>query len=91
MDNETLVRLETKFEQLLEIVQDIKNSLNNQTEKITEIEKDVIILEQKNHENEARLNELKQNRKQNKAWLYTLSGSILSGLVIAIIKWLSGI
>ena len=41
MDNETLVRLETKFEQLLEIVQDIKNSLTNQTEKISELEKDV--------------------------------------------------
>ena len=27
MDNETLVRLETKFEQLLEIVQDIKNNI----------------------------------------------------------------
>lgn len=91
MDNETLVRLETKFEQLLEIVQDIRFSLNNQTEKIAQMEKDVIILEQKNHENEQRLEELKQNHKQNKAWLYTLSASIISGVVIAMIKWLSGI
>lgn len=91
MDNETLVRLETKFEQLLEIVQDIKNSLTNQTEKISELEKSVIVLEQKTHENEQKLEELKQNHMRNKAWLYTLSASIISGVVIALIKWLSGI
>lgn len=91
MDNEVLVRLETKFEQLLEVVSEIKESINNQTQKLSTLEKDMIILEQKNHENEARLEELKQNHKQNKAWLYTLSASILSGLVIAVIKWLSGI
>ena len=91
MDNEVLVRLETKFEQLLEVVSEIKESINNQTQKLSTLEKDMIILEQKNHENEARLEELKQNHKQNKAWLYTLSASILSGLIIAVIKWLSGI
>ena len=91
MDNEVLVRLETKFEQLLEVVSEIKESINNQTQKLSTLEKDMIILEQKNHENEARLEELKQNHKQNKAWLYTLSASILSGLVIAVIKWISGI
>lgn len=91
MDNEVLVRLETKFEQLLEVVSEIKESINNQTQKLSTLEKDMIILEQKNHENEQRLEELKQNHKQNKAWLYTLSASILSGLVIAVIKWLSGI
>lgn len=91
MDNEVLVRLETKFEQLLEVVSEIKESINNQTQKLSTLEKDMIILEQKNHENEQRLEELKQNHKQNKAWLYTLSASIISGVVIALIKWLSGI
>ena len=91
MDNEVLVRLETKFEQLLEVVSEIKECINKQTQKLSTLEKDMIILEQKNHENEARLEELKQNHKQNKAWLYTLSASILSGLIIAVIKWLSGI
>lgn len=91
MDNETLVRLETKFEQLLEVVNEIKESINNQNVKLSTLEKDMIVIEQKNHENEKRLEELKQNHKQNKAWLYTLSASIISGVVIALIKWLSGI
>lgn len=86
-----LARLEERFEQLLNVVNSIKTSLDNQTLRLSELDRKIVVMEQKEIQLEREILELKANSKQTRQWLYGIVATVIGGVILAAIKFGFGI
>lgn len=86
-----LARLEERFEQLLNVVNSIKTSLDNQTLRLSELDRKIVVMEQKEIQLEREILELKANSKQTRQWLYGIVATVIGGVILAGIKFGFGI
>lgn len=86
-----IAKLEEKFSQLLNVVNDIKNSLTHQTEKISEVDRELVTLQIESKQRQQDIDKLKEKQEANKRWILGIIGTIVGGLLLAILKVLVGL
>lgn len=86
-----IAKLEEKFSQLLNVVNDIKNSLTHQTEKISEVDRELVTLQIESKQRQQDIDKLKEKQDANKRWILGIIGTIVGGLLLAILKVLVGL
>lgn len=86
-----MARLEERFEQLLSAVNSIKQSLDSQIIKIGDIDRKIILIEQKDIQLEKDIAELRNNSNKTKQWILGIVATILGGTILAAIKLSLGI
>ena len=86
-----LAKLEEKFSQLLDVVNEIKNSLNNQTVKISELDREIITLKLDSDQRKKDIDKLNDKSETNKRWLMGIVATIVGGLILAVIKSMIGV
>ena len=86
-----LAKLEEKFSQLLDVVNEIKNNLKNQTVRISEIDREVITLKLDNDQRKKDIDKLNDKIEVNKRWLMGIIATIIGGVSLAVVKSVLGI
>lgn len=86
-----IAKLEEKFSQLLNVVNDIKNSLTHQTEKISEVDRELVTLQIESKQRQQDIDKLKEKQEANKRWILGIVGTIVGGLLLAVLKVLIGL
>ena len=86
-----LAKLEEKFSQLLDVVNERKNSLNNQTVKISELDREIITLKLDSDQRKKDIDKLNDKSETNKRWLMGIVATIVGGLILAVIKSMIGV
>lgn len=90
--NEVIIaKLEEKFSQLLNIVNDIKNSLTHQTEKISEVDRELMTLKIESKQRQDDIDKLKNKQEDNRKWLMGIIATLIGGVALAVVKILLGI
>lgn len=90
--NEVIIaKLEEKFSQLLNVVNDIKNSLTHQTEKISEVDRELMTLKIESKQRQDDIDKLKNKQEDNKKWLMGIIATLIGGVALAVVKILLGI
>lgn len=86
-----LAKLEENFRQLIEAVNEIKESLRNQMVKISDLDREILTLEMRLDQEERDIDKLKEKHDANRKWLLGIVATIIGGLTLAVIKILIGI
>jgi chromosome segregation ATPase len=86
-----LAKLEERFTQLLDIVNSIKNSLDNQTTKISELDRKIITLEIESTQRQRDIDSLKAKNEANRKWLMGIAATIIGGVILAGVKFFIGL
>lgn len=90
--NEVIIaKLEEKFSQLLNVVNDIKNSLTHQTEKISEVDRELMTLKIESKQRQDDIDKLKNKQEDNRKWLMGIIATLIGGVALAVVKILLGI
>lgn len=90
--NEVIIaKLEEKFSQLLNVVNDIKNSLTHQTEKISEVDRELMTLKIESKQRQDDIDKLKNKQEDNRKWLMGIIATLIGGIALAVVKILLGI
>lgn len=83
--------IETKLDQLLDAVHEIKNTMGATAIKISSIELEINTLKNKTESQQKEIDTLNKKNESTKAWLMGIVASIAGGIIIAIIKAVAGI
>lgn len=86
-----MARLEERFEQLLSAVNSIKQSLDSQNIRLGDMDRKIILMEQKDIQLEKDITELKSNSAKTKQWILGIVATIIGGTILAAIKFSLGI
>lgn len=81
---------EQKFDQLLSMVSDIKNTLAGQGQRIDDIKDRVIVQEQTAINQQKEIDELKAKNKTQGTWIAGLASGIILAIVGAVVKMFIG-
>lgn len=83
--------IETKIDQLLNVVQEIKGNMNNTTNDVSDLKLKINSLENKNDQQQKEIDTLTKKNEANRNWIMGVGASVVGGIVIALIKFFTGI
>lgn len=86
-----LAKLEEKFSQLLEAVNEIKNNLAAQTLKISDLDRKILTIEIEGNKRQEDIDKLKNKQDENRRWLMGIIATLIGGVALAVVKILLGI
>lgn len=87
-NNETTIAIfGEKIDKIIEDLNEIKTKVCRYDEHIHNIETKLLVLEEKNINKQKEINEIKTNSDNLKRWLFGMGGTVIGGLLLAILKF----
>lgn len=82
----TMAIFETKLDNLLLIVNEIKDNMNYTVRDIEALKMDIVSLKNQNQQQKDEIERIYKKNEQNKAWIMSVAGTVIATIIIAILK-----